>query len=51
MSLTTSVELVGEHVILKPLDVTQAEALKRPFVMGNSIIFCIPVCQDLNNDC
>ncbi len=48
MSLTTPVELVGEHVILKPLDVTQAERSKRPFAMGNSIIFGIPVCQDLN---
>ncbi|MFY6087793.1 N-acetyltransferase, partial [Acinetobacter baumannii] len=28
MSLTTPVELLGEHVILKPLDVTQAEVLK-----------------------
>ena len=27
MSFTTPVELVGEHVILKPLDLTQAESL------------------------
>ena len=48
MSLTTPVELLGEHVILKPLDVTQAEALKEAVCDGNSIIFGIPVCQDLN---
>lgn len=34
MSLTTPVELVGEHVILKPLDVTQAEALKEAVCDG-----------------
>lgn len=34
MSLTTPVELLGEHVILKPLDVTQAEALKSSLRWG-----------------
>ena len=34
MSLTTPVELLGEHVILKPLDVTQAEALKEAVCDG-----------------
>ncbi|MCO4302304.1 GNAT family N-acetyltransferase, partial [Acinetobacter baumannii] len=34
MSLTTPVELLGEHVILKPLDVTQAEVLKEAVCDG-----------------
>lgn len=48
MSWITPVELVGEHVILKPLNLAQVDSLAEAVCDGNSIIFGIPVCQDLN---